>query len=404
MADYRTDVNRFSGRNGATAGYKAGQFYLMLRKRCYPANNDYTYSAGAECVSCKQRLPMKNFMKKLLKKLWSNLIVLLVIFLAFDAVHGGRHTTAAWLQITGKKEAGAPQAAGKSNQAVLDALVAVPDETPSGQTPEIVPEDAFMTSEFWRTASPEDVLLKLKNGADAGQRNPAGRTILMYAASLTPDPQILEILLQNGADIRSRDEYGRTALMFAAGVNANPQTAEILLRHGADVKERDKLGWTPLMYAAAYNPSAAMAQTLIDYGAEVNARVKRDNPMKKATLTNNFISTVKIAFESAGELFERLYGLIGDEKTPGTSSVVTVVNSTIDNMAAKIVNPEEMMTPLILAGRSSPSPEVLKTLLANGALVKAYDEKGKTAVDYAKENPAVFNTDVYWEMNDMLYR
>ena len=210
--------------------------------------------------------------------------------------------------------------------------------------------------------------------------------------------------MANGADIHARDENGRTALMLAAGANDNPKVAEALLNFGAKVDEHDKAGWTPLMYAAAYNPSAAMAQTLIDYGAEVNARVKRDNPMKKATLTNNFISTVKIAFESAGELFERLYGLIGDEKTPGTSSVVTVVNSTIDNMAAKIVNPEEMMTPLILAGRSSPSPEVLKTLLANGALVKAYDEKGKTAVDYAKENPAVFNTDVYWEMNDMLYR
>ena len=196
-----------------------------------------------------------------------------------------------------------------------------------------VPAEKFLSAGFWRTATPDAVAAELAKGADASARNPAGRTILMFAASVASDPRAVEMLMANGADIHARDENGRTALMLAAGANDNPKVAEALLNFGAKVDEHDKAGWTPLMYA----------------------------------------------------------------------SIMAAAETTLDEMEAKITGGENMMTPLMLAGRSSSSPAVLETLLANGALPKAYDEKGKTVVDYAKDNPQIFNTDVYWKMNDMLY-
>lgn len=350
---------------------------------------------------------MKNLLKKIVRKLFSGTVFLLIVFLAYDATHGGAVMTRLWRAVTGAAE--------PASETVAAAPAAAAPELPAwiveigGQAGAKawkgadVPAEKFLSAGFWRTATPDAVAAELAKGADASARNPAGRTILMFAASVASDPRAVEMLMANGADIHARDENGRTALMLAAGANDNPKVAEALLNFGAKVDERDKAGWTPLMYAAAYNLNADVAQTLINRGADVNARIKKESPFANMSAGHSLVSITKVSLQSSLDLFERLYGVAAGEKTPDKASIMAAVETTLDEMEAKIIGGENMMTPLMLAGRSSSSPAVLEMLLANGALPKAYDEKGKTVVDYAKDNPQIFNTDVYWKMNDMLY-
>jgi len=58
---------------------------------------------------------------------------------------------------------------------------------------------------------------------------------------------------------------------------------------------------------------------------------------------------------------------------------------------------------LALCKTPEATPEAIETLLKAGANVKAKDKKGKTAIDYAKENEKIYKTKAYWKLNDALY-
>ena len=65
-------------------------------------------------------------------------------------------------------------------------------------------------------------------------------------------------------------------------------------------------------------------------------------------------------------------------------------------------NPFETMadgkTLLIAAASSNDNPAVAGFLLEQGIDPKQADKYNATAADYARNNPALFNTDVYWRL------
>ena len=58
------------------------------------------------------------------------------------------------------------------------------------------------------------------------------------------------------------------------------------------------------------------------------------------------------------------------------------------------------MTPLMWAAMNNTNPEVITALLKAGAKKKKKSLEGKTAFDYAKDNPNIKDTAAYWALNN----
>jgi len=57
-------------------------------------------------------------------------------------------------------------------------------------------------------------------------------------------------------------------------------------------------------------------------------------------------------------------------------------------------------TALMLAARNSSNPEVITALIKGGADAKLKDISGRMAIDIAKGNKNLENTNAFWELND----
>jgi ankyrin repeat protein len=55
---------------------------------------------------------------------------------------------------------------------------------------------------------------------------------------------------------------------------------------------------------------------------------------------------------------------------------------------------------LMEAAVSNQNPEVCSLLIKAGADINAKDEYGRKAIDFAKKNDALKNTDAYWKLHD----
>ena len=262
------------------------------------------------------------------------------------------------------------------------------------------PAGRFYTAEFWKNATVDDVITELQNGADVNARNQNGQTVLMYAAGIVTNPQIIETLYMYGASISSRDSAGRTALMFAAALNPNPDIIHKLISYGANIHDKNPKGWTPLHYAATRSSGIPVLNALLQHSADINTPIiPEDKPWQHASLDNQFLEISKIGLKSAERFITNLYLSLGSETEVSYSELL---NKQLDEMAAEIHSPEAGLTPLMVAAQNS-TPNVVSYLMSQGANLRHRDNKGKTAVDYAKENPRLYKTDVYWQMNDKLY-
>ena len=144
------------------------------------------------------------------------------------------------------------------------------------------------------------------------------------------------------------------------------------IKNGADVNARTEDGLTPLMLAARDNRTPEVTLALIKNGADMNARAEYgDTPLMIAA---------------------------------GFNPNPEVILALIKNGADVNARAEYGFTLLMLAARDNRTPEVISALIKNGANVKAQDNNGRTALDYAKDNPKIYKSKAYWELNDLMYR
>lgn len=137
-------------------------------------------------------------------------------------------------------------------------------------------DNPFLSAEFWKRASLDDVIQMIHQGYDVNDTAEYNLTPLMLASTNNTDSQIIKTLLKNGATVNARSVAGWTSLMFASAHNTNPNIIIELLHSGAKINDQDAEGLTPLMIASAYN-NAQIVSVLLDNGAKIQTKDKAGN-------------------------------------------------------------------------------------------------------------------------------
>ena len=221
-----------------------------------------------------------------------------------------------------------------------------------------------------REGNLDQLIRLLEKGLDITQRDSTGNTLLMEAARNSTDPQMIRHLIEAGSDLGARNKLGWTPLMCAIKFNRNPEVIVALIEAGAPVNVFDNLGHHPLGASVRYNQKAEMIALLYKAGAFLSEENVNENLLLKAARFNTDPDVFSL-------LVERGYD----------------INATTPHG----------QTPLMKAALYTTNPHVIIRLLALGADPRAADETGMTAVDYARHNKDLKNTEVYWKLNEAAY-
>jgi ankyrin repeat protein len=254
----------------------------------------------------------------------------------------------------------------------------------------------------------------ISKGGAPGVRDESGATALMYAA-LYASTATLQLLLDAGVDVNASNTNGSTALMWAAG---DPAKVRLLLDRGAAVSAKTKDGTTALL-AAAQRGSAESMRLLLARGgsptaspAEVTALLRsdyalRDVPERRRVLKDagielkepSQLATGTIAVMTDMRTVEALLSLGADpnlERSVVTISMPVLADAAFDGnveimrlLLGRGADPNRAgtrggITPLMMAAAGSrPSEAAVRLLLEKGADVRARDERGRNALDWA---------------------
>lgn len=136
------------------------------------------------------------------------------------------------------------------------------------------PHKKYSTQGFWETATVADVADIPDEALQAGNDN---GPVLMWAATTTQDPAIIDALVARGADINEVDgDFLGTPLSGAASHNSSTAVIDALLAHGANLHASLLHDNSILQAAAMYNENPGIVTHLIQLGADVNHRNAHD--------------------------------------------------------------------------------------------------------------------------------
>ena len=217
-------------------------------------------------------------------------------------------------------------------------------------------------------ALPEDEdLSKYRSISTPNQKDSSGVTLLMKAAKAGNDWE-LKNLLASGADVNLKDNDGWTALMYAVRYQENTAIVEQLISAGCEVKVKNKYDISALSLAATYNGNPEILRKLLTYYS----------PSEK-------------------ELLQAFTLMLSDNSSSEYSK-----SAKVDTFIEKSVTLNSFYngkTPLMYAAQYSSSTAVIKKLLDYGASPSVRSADGKTAFDFAKNNPSLPHDEIYWALN-----
>lgn len=267
----------------------------------------------------------------------------------------------------------------------------------------------------------------IEKGANIGDRDELGASPLLAAAK-NPNADMTRLLLEKGADINDRNRDG-SALMIAAAFNPTPEVVDALVEAGANVNEQDSMGKTPLIAAAISTKNPAVVEALLaqgadkkmtdkaktaaaEYAAKNDALKETDAYWRLSLAEDNFVllmqkgsyKEIESAIENGADVNEHdKNGLPAIICAAAHNKDERVVSLLIEKGANKDEIDSYGRTPLMAAAQSNPNPKVIEALLKAGADAKIRDKTGNIALEYTKENPHVYKTDVYWMLNNVSY-
>ena len=267
------------------------------------------------------------------------------------------------------------------------------------------------TSGFFKHAGAADVArcLKVKN---PNARNRYDETPLHLAAKFGKTPAVVAALKKAGADLKARDKKGRTPLHTAAVFGETPAVVAALIKAGADLKAKDKKGRTPLEFAKKFSKTPAVVAVLkkAESAKKTMAAARKRSPGTGRVSCEKWNTPAFFKSAQAEDISRCLKVKKPDARnnigrTPlhyAAQGEAPALVAALVKAGAEVDAQDERggWTPLHLAAWFGRTPAVVAALLSAGADPVAKDDKGKTPRDYAEQNAALKNTDVFSRLKE----
>lgn len=260
--------------------------------------------------------------------------------------------------------------------------------------------------------TPAAVRALLRAGADPGARvrgfgpsfdSRGDRTPLHLAAS-NPNPDVAALLIAAGAHVNAPERRGGTPLHTAAR-NPNSEVAKVLLEAGANANARMFNGVTPL-HLAAGNPNPEVPAVLLEAGADPNTP-REISDWSHWRLSGNLTPL----YWTAPDNVATLVAAGADVDGRGTLVRIESVSSPAIHLSPLYLAVYKLGHPAVIEALARAgadleladddgrtvlhraamwSPHLFPLLLRLGADPEARDVLGKTPMDYARENEALW--------------
>ena len=209
------------------------------------------------------------------------------------------------------------------------------------------------------------------------------RTDALLKAATRGDVGAIRALIAAGINVDVRDQRGYTALWNAI-LRGHNDAAMFLLDTGADPRRRYRYDMTALNLAAKFG-DAALIQRLIGAGANVNANecVNGETPLSSAIEKKRDASCIRLLIEAGSD--------VNRAPSDGSTPLIRAVrNGLLDVMkmliaAGALVDARDAngMTALLHAAKWQPNADFCSALLAAGADAAIVDKCGMTAAMHA---------------------
>lgn len=153
--------------------------------------------------------------------------------------------------------------------------------------------------------NPDILDTAIRLGADINASNKMGFTPLMFAAAYNT-PEMVQHILGQGADPLTVSLAGdANALHIAASMNPNPGVIDVLITAGLPLEERLVNGDTPLLIASEENTNLEVVERLAQLGADVSV-FNKDGITPEGFITQRIQNRGKRFDEISDEVNERV--------------------------------------------------------------------------------------------------
>ena len=230
----------------------------------------------------------------------------------------------------------------------------------------------------------------VEHGANVLLKDKDGKSPLFYAVEQGCSKELIEILIKGGSDVSEKDKMGRIPLHIASE-KGHMEAVEALMLGGSQIDTPDMSGRTPL-HLAAGEGKTEIAKLLVAKGADMRAvTMSGKTPIDFASVGahDGVIELLLACGGKDGRGETSLHRVAACWLDVYRNDPIKAIKTLLDTGADLHTVDCDGMTPLHYVSKYGDEwlgPKIAALLLDHGVDPFAKDNKGKTALDYAKNN------------------